>query len=178
MKIPKSCQVEKAISTDAHRTCIQHAYLSGNTLTATNAIVMARIPVERDVHDADGYVSKEALKAARKAAGRLNYPAIQANGALTLPNGQSFPRPQEGDGFSKWPNCDQVWNPVWGRPVKFKIAFSTEQLADLAAAMGTEGVTLEITAETDPIRVLPCNTRKVKSSHIGSKGIIMPIRTA
>lgn len=178
MKIHKECQVEKVASKDATRTSLAHPYLQGNTIIATNGIAMVQIPVkERSEHDVDGWVTGEALKAARKAASRQTSCEISANGSLALSNGQSFPRPNESTVKGKWPNCGQVWDPCWAREIKFAVSLSAEQLIDIAKAMGTEGVTLEITGETDPIRIRPCTTRAQTVPVPEAKALLMPIRT-
>ena len=177
MKIHKECQVEKVASKDASRPSIAHPYLQGGKLIATNGIAMVQIPVEeRGEHDVDGWVTGEALKAARKAASRQTSCEISANGSLALLDGQSFLRPNESTVKGKWPNCGQVWEPCWAREIKFTVSLSAEQLMDIAKAMGTEGVTLEITGETDPIRILPCSTRARTVPVPEAKAILMPIR--
>lgn len=178
MKIHKECQIEKCASKEKNRVSLQHAYLKGSQLIATNGKAMVQLPVELQEHDVDGYVSTEALKAARKAAGRLDQASLQANGALTLPSGQSFPRPTEASVGYPYPNCDPVWNPVWGRDYKWRVALDAGMLLEIAQAMGTEGVILEITGENEPIRVRPTSTRTCSVAEPKAKGILMPIKIA
>lgn len=174
MKLHKTCQVEKVTSSDRTRPVLSHAFLSGETLIATDGKAMIQLPVERSEGDEDGFVTVEALKAARKEAKRADALELKANGCLALPSGASFPRPIEAR-IGRWPNCQAVWAPVWEKPVAMRIAFSAELLANLAEAMGTEGVVLEIVSETDAIRVLPTSTRKSSPVVLGAKGILMPI---
>ena len=93
MKIHKSCLVEKVCSTDATRPALSAPFLRGHHVIATDGHMLVALPVEREEHDVDGWVSVDALKAARKLDKQSDVASITANGVCALSNGATFPRP-------------------------------------------------------------------------------------
>jgi hypothetical protein len=175
MKINKHAQVELCASNEATRHVITFAYLDTQDegapkLVSTNGRMMAVVPVEMEEGDDSGFITVESLKAARKAAGsRSKESQLKANGNLTLPNGQSFPRPSKDD--MQYPNWRQVV-PAADRESKFRIRLDAELLFKLAKAISGNGdahVTLEFGSdERDVI--------KVTGTLPGGYGVLMPCR--
>lgn len=94
MLIPIHAQPEKAMAKEAGRYAMHYVRFervspvtNGPALVATNGRILALVPVEAEEHDADGWISAEALKEARKRGkkGRhLNGARLVANGALAV----------------------------------------------------------------------------------------------
>lgn len=175
MKTNKDCKIEAVISRDASRPSLGAPYFRGGALWATDGRAMVKLPVESDETDAEGWVPLDALKAARKLAGRLDTVSIHLNGAATLCNGAAFPRlddkRREG---TQWPNCERVFDDAMGKETKFSVAFDVRLLAAIADAMGTDQVKLDLTDELTVIRVSPVG----KAPSPDARGVLMPIRTA
>src|SRR6478736_1217316 len=112
MKIPKSILIEKAASGDATRPVLNSVYLDMRgtgpngpaRLLATNGRIAAIVPVLADPADVAGYIPCDALKAARKAAGKSEDASFTANGVCKMPHGQEFARPELGN----YPNFEAV----------------------------------------------------------------------
>lgn len=104
MKLPLS-KIESATAGKKEvRLMLQHLLLSveAKTLTATNGHIIAIVPVEPEEGDTSGYITVEALKAARK-----SKQGPRVNGSLEIVEGASFPRPtEEQDG--KFPDASKV----------------------------------------------------------------------
>jgi len=144
MKLPKNILIEKACSGDAARAILNSAYLQKlenqihpARLLATNGRILAVVPVLIGEHDSAGYVTQDALKAARKAAAKLNDMEFSCNSALTIKDGQTFSRPELGN----YPNCDQV---IPKDETVYSVSLDPELLLSLAEAIGaSRGVTPE-----------------------------------
>jgi hypothetical protein len=176
MKTHKNCQVEKAISTDKTRKVLQNVYLKGDALWATDGCCMVRLPIEREEHDVDGFVTAEALKAARKVKSPSGQVSLSLNGVQALPNGQQFPRPTS-EQMGQWPNCERIYNLAVEQKTNFKISFDLELLNKVADAMGAEAVCLEFEAPDKPIRVKPSFKKGCAIIAPNAIGIVMPLRT-
>ena len=138
---------------------------------------MVRLPVESDETDAEGWVPVEALKAARKFAGKTGSStdvAIHLNGAASLENGMSFPRPNPETMKGNWPACERIWQLSNAHETKFTIAFDANLLANIAEAFGSALVKFEMTDAETVIRVLPAG----KAPNADARAVLMPIRTA
>lgn len=171
-------EVEKLVSTDKTRSIIASANLEGDKLVVTNGRVLAAIKVEREAGDADGPVTVEALKSARKSGRKLGMVALKANGALvdTL-SGTTFARPDLGS----YPNWTALI-PATDRK-EFVIRLNADLLAALAAALGADGaVKLRIavnkdgTAKMDPIKVEALVGKGAKKPE--NLGLLMPMGPA
>lgn len=180
MKIHKDCKVELTASKDAHRPAIGEPYLDvkdgAGFLVSTNGKAMAIVPVEVTDKDASGFLSGECLKAGRKLT-RQDV-VLEANGVATLTNGATMPR--EGVGRNeKFPNWRQVVPAPDG--YNFTVALDAKLLWELAQAMGTQGVLLNLqTADANkPILVGPhkCGIfgDAVGFACEGAKGVLMPV---
>jgi hypothetical protein len=172
MKIHTDCQIEEVASKDKTRKVLNHVFLRGDKLLATDGRALVEFPVELEQGDVDGYVTADALKAARKAGA-----SIHANGSLSLSNGQAFPRPSVEE-VGTYPNCVQVVQNADSKPVTLSIAFDVGLLKNLADAFGTEAVKLELCDTDSVIRVYPVATRGCAVPNEKARGILMPIRTA
>lgn len=75
MKLSKQNLIERAANTDRSRLHITAPCLKGDKLIATTGRVLMVLPVEREPQDVDGYISPEALAAARKICAKLWPPA-------------------------------------------------------------------------------------------------------
>src|SRR6478736_5586854 len=189
MKIPKSILIEKAASGDATRPVLNSVYLdmSGTgpngpaRLLATNGRIAAIVPVLAESSDAAGYIPADALKAARKAAAKLETASFVANGVCTMPDGQAFARPDLG----KFPNVDQV---IPKGETKWSVTLDPELLLAVAEAIGSaRGVTLEFSGDGYALRVRPHgnkNAENAKGSNVrfapacpDALGLIMPIES-
>jgi hypothetical protein len=192
MKLPKNILIEKACSGDASRPVLNSVYLERmedgrSRLLATNGRIAAIVPVLCEEGDASGYITADALKAARKAAGKLETASFTANGVCKMPDGQEFARPDLG----KYPNVNQV---IPKNETAFTVRLDPELLYRLAESIGaSRGVSLEIIVDTampnanHAIRVRPLDNPRAetaKGSHAGyapacmdAMGLIMPIAT-
>jgi DNA polymerase III sliding clamp (beta) subunit (PCNA family) len=149
MKFDKSIKVETFASKDETRPHLCHTHLDTEAcvMVATDGHRMIVTPVaDIEPDDRTGPITEEALKAARKIAGRYVDAAVFANGALTLSNGTSFPRPKE-DGF---PPYKQVM-PRAGVEGRRTVGVNAKYLASVFTALGDCNVTMTIGGELDPI---------------------------
>lgn len=184
MKLHKEILIEKACSGDASRPVLHAVYLQKQEngqarLLATNGRIAAIVPVVVDESDSAGYISHDALKAARKAAPRSAECFFTANGVCKMPDGQEFSRPTPGN----YPNVDAV---IPKDETKFSVSLDPALLLAVAQAIGAErGVTLEISGEGRAVRVRPMNNPRAetpKGANVGyapacsdALGLIMPI---
>lgn len=178
MKFPNKCKIEAIASTERGREAIAEAYLTGDKLVATNGLAIVVLPVERDPQDSDGWISHKALAGARKQAKR-NKAEVIANGCLKLADGTQLPRPDMQD--MKFPNWEQVIPKNTAETHKTVIRINAAILADMAAAMGTDCVTLHIKDELSPLMVYPAtpapgNFVRPDETAMDAKGVLMPIR--
>ena len=188
MKIHKECLIELAVSKDATRHAITEPYLDitdgVGTMIATDGRIMAIVPVDLGEHDVAGYVAVAGIKQARKLA-KKGMPDFAVNGAIALSDGSTLPRDgQAKDGtFPKW---RQVVPDYTGK-ITCKIGLNAALLANLAAALGTDGVSIEFTMDSTTGKanneggflVRPISTGKYERTTMANPaahGIIMPVR--
>jgi hypothetical protein len=173
MKLHPSIKIEAIVSKDKLRAVIQNPWIDteNGRLVATNGSAMAVIPVELDEEDEPGHVPCDAFKQARKGAkGEIS---MLCNGNVTLPSGAILPR----DKSETPPNWQAVM--PQDHQVNMKISLNAAMLAQLAEAMGTEGVTLEIEAADKTIVVKPAYAGRmgeIRPACWQAVGILMPIR--
>ena len=171
MKINKNCKIELVASSDETRHVLCNPYLQGSNLIATDGQRLVAIPVEREDGDSDGPIDCCALKLSRKTLPGEKLSKISANGCLkvqtkdgeiTMPrknlNGYSFPQWQK-----VLPGTDRKG---------IKIAFNAEYLYQMAEALGTKTVTIEILDANSPIVVKGSNENYIE----GSIGVLMPVK--
>lgn len=186
MKIHKDIKIEAIASGDRSRYNTSEPFLDTSVegaplLVATNGKAMAAVPVELQEGDAQGYVSADVLKTARKQAGRLKQACVKLNGVATLPDESTMPRhgkAKDGE-FPKWRN---VWPEFDGKST-VRVAIDAELLADLAKAMGTRGVVLKFvlpkegSAADSAIEARPCGVGHGGTcAEPSAKGLLMPLR--
>ena len=129
MILPDS-KIENATSkNDVARPYLRHVYLdtAEQHLIATDGHILASIPVQTDPGDTAGFITVDAIKAARKAK-----TVIRANDTLAVENGPTFPRPtaeNEGD----FPDYKKVIPEP--SPFDFTIGIDAELLLRLAQAI-------------------------------------------
>ena len=169
MKLSLRYKIESACSTDPLQSggVLQRMALDCSTdqpvLVATNGRILAVVPVTAEREEA-GFVTGEALKAARKATPKkAETMELLCNGSLAVPNGPTFPRPNDGLQFPRWQAVVPTDAPV------MTIALDVTLLARLAEALGTKTVILEISHPNHAVRVKPY--RPSESAY----GVIMPM---
>jgi hypothetical protein len=196
MKINKTALVEAPCSTDATRHGLGQPYLSieDKAVISTDGRCMAVVPVEVEEGDVSGWLSAEALKAARKLGFKTASASVHCNGALALDNGASFPRPfvpKEGETPSNYPNWKAVTVPAGKN--RHLLTFDVNLLVKLSKALGTPCLKLEIDFEPDSkveceenadtvkmmawtaIRVSPGMSKEHPGIE-GSYGVLMPMK--
>lgn len=134
----------KIAAKDPGRFRMDYLQLDGSELIATNGRMAVILPVQRDEHDADGFVTVDALLAACKAKGPRNAgPVLLANGDLRAPFANYLaPRPTEGE-FPKVRAVVPTFKA--GDEGTASVTFDAELLAQIAACLTTDdlkGVTI------------------------------------
>lgn len=200
MRLQAKCKPESLASRDPSRpvlTClflriveldgVRHGYLEG-----TDSYKLGRIPVELDDDDTEGFVTRDAIEAARK--GKADRLICNGSLAFTTADGGtvSMPRPEPG----KPVNADQLLDvsPAMIEGQRFTIGVNPVLLLELANAFGSDAVELEFTAvkgkpdaegATDfrpsnlrPISVRPLQTRRGVKHPSEPIGLVMPIRVS
>lgn len=167
MKLSKTCKIEAIASTEQARISITEPYLKGDRLIATNGKALVVLPVEREEGDVDGYVTADALAAARKVGHKTELAQIKCNGLYALANGATMPRDTMLEGCN-FPNIEQVIpTNTEGRKI---IALNAKLLADIAKALDADNLRLEIAGENEAVIV--------RGSRADSKAfaVLMPVR--
>lgn len=165
MQIDKKFRIEKAVSTDANRECLQNIWTSRRHAFATDGKILAAIPVTSQRDDAPGWLTPEALKLARRAFKGTDSIVITLNGRMVLPGGVTLPRP-EGQRF---PRVYQLFRRALADK-RSRIALNASQLKDLADALGNEEIVLEFGENDKAVLVRPINESSA------AVGLIMPIK--
>lgn len=181
MKLSKEMKIEGVCSTDKLRCALAEPYLEIDNgaahLIATNGRMLVALPVETGTNDASGYVSRDVLKAARKAGNKRDKAEISLNGVAEIAGGITMPR----EGVAKeckFPNWRQVVPNFEGKQT-LSIGLDPAFLMAIANAIGSEGVslTVELTGEkyhTGPIKVAPAG--KFIVGHGAPTAVLMPLR--
>lgn len=181
MKLPANCRIELCASDDTTRPVLAHPYLDmldpeKPLLVATDGRRIAILPVTVEEGECSGWVSTDALTAARKSAGKRGIAQIHCNGACET-GGVRYPRPELG----KFPNWRMVIPKPEGKTVRLGI--NPRLLVELAKALGSEEcVTLEMEVVPEGyehagtvmsgMKVTPSKESRCQ----GAFGVIMPIR--
>ena len=182
MIFDKTHQVDAIVSKDTARIalCQAHLDVERKRLEAVDGHMAVSTPVEIEPGDVSGPVSVDALKAARKAAGKGATASIHCNGSLAVPSGPTFPRPDlQGIKFPSLPAVVPTIKP--GDPGTFTINFNVEYLHRLAKAIGTDGaisLTVELDKDDDgnPIIKENLNPLVVTGSNPAVQAVLMPCR--
>lgn len=162
MKIPIQFKPELCVSKDASRHVLQNVMLdihnNKTVAVATDGRKLVVVPVELEDCKEVGLVPPKALIAARanfktKGGNKQKHgdvPVKMDDLTVTVKNGSKtviFDRPVELGHFPKW---EQV---LPNTPVKHSIRFNVQFLYDLAKAMGSDVVTLDLYGNETPMRV-------------------------
>lgn len=172
MKIDPSYIIETCASKDETRPTYCHAYYdpSKARIVATDGHRLACVPVQVDPGDTAGYVTADALKAARKVSKRTNGTAeITANGSLYT-GAATFPRPAD---EGRFPPVDSVIPDYRdGSKHTASITFNAELLAGICKAIGAGNRAVTITFRVDD-RLQPI---VVQAGDDNAIGVLMPMR--
>lgn len=168
MKLPKSCKIELVASNDAGRKRLAEPCLVDGHLVASNGQAMVVIPVECSPEDTNGYITRQALQAARKVSRIYGDCDIRANGALTLADGTQFPRPTE----FKYPEYKNAI-PSDTETYPLTIGLNVRTLWEMAQAMGCEHVSISIKDAISPFMVRPAGHPLAAPK---AMGVLMPYK--
>ncbi len=178
MKLHRNGKPWLCAAKEAGRYGTEHPFLitlrdGTRALAATDGRRAVVLPVEGEEGDTDGAVTREVLQAAGKARPKScgDDVYVRANGTLeALPGPITFPRPCP---EARFPDVESV-TPN-GEP-EYRITLDAKFLAEIAAAMGCDAVTLELHDDGLPIVVLPSTGGVRDCSPVpGARGLLMPI---
>ena len=156
--------------TSDHRLQLHHCELDADKgyLWATNGHIAARLKVATDDKDTSGPISLESITAAVavQKSTKAKDAQVIANGALDVPNGPSFPRPE-----TKFPDAAEILSNISDSSETFTTTIDAQLLHDLAAALSKDGKAGRVTlrfSEHPGIEV---------SNKTENVGILMPCRS-
>lgn len=179
METPRT-EIEAIAGTKDIRQYLHHVYMdrTNNRLIATNGSAMAIVPVAPESfspEDTSGYLSLDAIKAARKVKHYAESPdALVANGSLTVLHGPTFQRPTE-ESEGKYPDVDRITHSQHAQAYIYVDAALLLQLAKAINNHGAKCQSVRIYLPYDgntAMRVEPRNSEPGQ----GSFGYIMPVR--
>lgn len=165
MQIGKKHHLEKAVSTDPTRECLNNIWTSTRHAFATDGKILAAVPISTNKEDSSGWLTPEALKLARRASKGLDTITITLNGQMILPGGVTLPRPKE----NRFPTIFHLLRKAH-QDNRYRIGINAGYLKDLADALGSEELILECGNPTEAVMVHPLKKEE------GTVGLIMPIR--
>jgi len=182
VKFDAKYKPELAASDDQTRPHLANVYLDAKNkrLVGTNGHVLVSVPVQSDggevsadhPDDTSGFVSKEALKAARESGDGI----VRANSHLYTSDDRSFPRP-DGDGCTFPPYAKVI-------PEKedsdIVIGVSAKYLVEIAKALGygsAKSKNMGLKLRIKPSDLLgPITVTVATEDDDGAVAIIMPMR--
>lgn len=180
MIFDKAFEVERACGKDPSRQGLHNIMLdvAAKRLIAVDGHMLASVPCEPTGHDHTGLVTPEALKAARKAAGKRGTPMLDCNGALTIPAGAAFPRPSE-DNVGKFPPVEAVI-PEYreGTEGTITVGLDAFKLAELAKCIGSDGqvsLTFKVEAEGKYAGTVSAYLVQSIKGDPNAIGVLMPV---
>ena len=141
MKIDKKYKIEEAASSDKTRyaiNCVRIDALNGSAKAiATDGKIMAIVPIElQDGDKSEVSLPCDAIKAARKAAGKVFAPQIKLNGHAVVEDGNGSRAFNYNE--DRYPNFAQVI-PKESKPDEvYNISFDVKLLTRLWKALGGE----------------------------------------
>jgi len=169
MKLKAKYRPELICSKDYTRAAIMEpnvGNIRGKTsMVATDGRRLLVIPVEAEEKEF-GRISKDAIRMARltrqdKKQDTLN---LVVNGRIELPNGWSFPRPDQKE--FNYPNVENVIPNKTSQP--HRVCFDAKMLWELAQSMGTRAVVLSFQDHQSAITVTALGD--------DAYGVLMPMR--
>lgn len=177
MQLNRNSKIELAASKDSSRQHLAHPYLDveARVLVATDGVRLVKHPVEVHRADVSGYISSDALKAARKLARRSPEIVIRAGAkTLELLDGTTMPRPTSEHSF---PPYDRVI-PDYSGQTTVTVGLDAKLLFELCQAMGGNANDGTAVMLTFPIPHTADAKMKdailVKRSDVDVVGILMP----
>lgn len=174
MRIKSQCKIESCVTTDKHRPSMQNVWIDDGKAICTDGHVLAVVPVQMDEHDTPGYISPDALKAARKAQKKADKLEIAANGSLAF-SGITMPRPTVED-IGKYPNWSGVF-PSPDDPVQYEVAINVDKLKQVADAIGVSVLRFKFRKNTQAVELFPYVARSSDSvPEPDARGLVMPVR--
>jgi DNA polymerase III sliding clamp (beta) subunit (PCNA family) len=166
MNIDKRFKLEKCVSTDPSRVRMQNVHVTRRHAFATNGHILAAVPVESQKDDSEGWLTVDALKLARKVTPKdSDHISIILNGQQILSDGTTLARPETVESF---PRVGHLLLQTL-RHRTLRIGVNADYLKNLALALGSEEIILEIGKPDTAIAVRPVHDN-------GAVGVIMPIR--
>lgn len=178
MRFPEGTKLEKVASKDKSRPVLTHAFLrieegdSGRKgwLEATDSYKLARIPVEVEADDKEGFVPVSALKAAREA--KTFEVAVNGDVVAEVEGGQlTLTQPKTGT----FPDVPSI---LPKEKIAFEVGINATFLKDLTDAIGAqENVRLSFVADDDG---KPNPLKPIQVGILGNDaiGLLMPVRLA
>jgi hypothetical protein len=180
MKIDRNYQLDKAVSKDELRPALQHILLEKEFAIATDGHILAKVPIENN--ELAGLLTPKALVTARKMQKTpdldirlISNTAViikmDKNGAHDTSETVELKRCElDEDGSEpQYPNWKSV---ISKHQNPFKFGFDLQNLVNLAQAMGTDKVVLQIDTAAPHTSII------VYPFDLGnrSKGLLMPMR--
>ena len=174
----RNTKIESAVDPKGMREQLSEPYLDveNKRLVATDGKILTAIKVEVEPDDVSGYISKDALEAARKIArkDREDTIEIRANGSLELKNGDKLNRPDLGT----FPDIDNILNMLETDPAKtIRLGINAKLLLDLAKSLAnaTQVVILDFVIDDNNAVTSAINVSVAKQGS-DDKAVIMPVR--
>ena len=174
----RNTKIESAVDPKDMREQLSEPYLDveNKRLVATDGKILTAIKVEVEPDDVSGYISKDALEAARKIArkDREDTIEIRANGSLELKNGDKLNRPDLGT----FPDIDNILNMLETDPAKtIRLGINAKLLLDLAKSLAnaTQVVILDFVIDDNNAVTSAINVSVAKQGS-DDKAVIMPVR--
>lgn len=182
MKFHPKAKIEAVASSDSDRHAIAEAFLDirdgKGTLVATNGKALAMVPVELAENDVSGYVSSEAMTAARKLSAFDGATLDLSDSAYAKVNsGAKVLRCGDAKADDKFPNWRQVVPELPEKP-DFRVGLNAKILWELAQAMGTTQVELVgagSVIHVRPVAASPYNRKEAPMHVPDARGILMPV---
>ncbi len=150
MQIDKRYKIEKAVSKDPSREHLQNIWVTKHHAFATNGIILAAVPVQQTRTIPKAGLTTDALKFGRKCSvGDIMQ--IELNGSQKLSDGTMLLRPTD----HKFPHISSILLKSH-RKRSYRIGINIDQLKNLADALGSDEVILELASTpNEPILVRP-----------------------
>ncbi len=164
MRIDKKYKIEKVVSKDPTRENLQNIHVSKRHAFATDGRILAAVPVRTDGDDTVGWMTPDALKIARKGSTGDDVD-IELNGCQKLQDGTMLLRPTD----HRFPSLMHILMQAH-RDRKMRVGLNVRYLRDLADAIGSDEIVLELGKADEAILV-----RSLAKGN-SALGLVMPVR--
>lgn len=177
MKIAKIHKLESAVSKDDTRPAIMQPFVQGGRAIATDGKILASVPIETEEGEdvEERKIPLEALKAARKASGKL-WPDMLLTFTEThcqILGGASFPLHHT---ELRAPRVAEIISAKLEKEeATFSVTLDVDLLKRLSEALGAEALTLHFKDSNSIVTVIPSDHKNAENK---SFGLLMPIRIA